>query len=244
MDDPRFRSPVDLPLPSKQSPIPLIDRPASQCSSSRPRVPFPRLRRDLGLELQGVQTKSQVSTPCYTARQESVVDQEDNNSKRTPSPSHSDLEASEEPEDVSPVNLYKRLMTIKKEFTPDMAALGKEFDLEKNRVKRKAYRANHTCEQKQEVLAKWKEFMKETSSNIPFFEYFEKHFEWHKKNCFVTKTNWTKEDTKEVVRSSHPPLDKITFKHKKANVVASPFQQPTSEEVVVSKVITQNKYTN
>ena len=244
MDDPRFRSPVDLPLPSKQSPIPLIDRPASQCSSSRPRVPFPRLRRDLGLELQGVQTKSQVSTPCYTARQESVVDQEDNNSKRTPSPSHSDLEASEEPEDVSPVNLYKRLMTIKKEFTPDMAALGKEFDLEKNIVKRKAYRANHTCEQKQEVLAKWKEFMKETSSNIPFFEYFEKHFEWHKKNCFVTKTNWTKEDTKEVVRSSHPPLDKITFKHKKANVVASPFQQPTSEEVVVSKVIAQNNYTN
>ena len=135
-------------------------------------------------------------------------------------------------------------MTIKKEFTPDMAALGKEFDLEKNRVKRKAYRANHTCEQKQEVLAKWKEFMKETSSNVPFFEYFENHFEWHKKNCFVTKTNWTKEDTKEVVRSSHPPLDKITFKHKKANVVASPFQQPTSEEVVVSKVIAQNNYTN
>ena len=56
-------------------------------------------------------------------------------------------------------------MTIKKEFTPDMAALGKEFDLEKNRVKREAYKANHTREQKQEVLAKWKEFMKETSSN-------------------------------------------------------------------------------
>ena len=61
-------------------------------------------------------------------------------------------------------------MTIKKEFTPDMAALGKEFDLEKNRVKREAYRANHTREQKQEVLAKWKEFMKKTSSNVPFFE--------------------------------------------------------------------------
>ena len=30
-------------------------------------------------------------------------------------------------------------MTIKKEFTPDMAALGKEFDLERNRVKREAY---------------------------------------------------------------------------------------------------------
>ena len=135
-------------------------------------------------------------------------------------------------------------MTIKKEFTLDMAALGKEFDLEKNRVKREAYRANHTREQKKEVLAKWREFMKEISSNVPFFEYFENHFEWHKKNCVVIKTNWTKEDPKEVVQSSHPPLDKITFKHKKTDVVASPFQHPTSEEVVVSKVIAQNNHTN
>ena len=118
-----------------------------------------------------------------------------------------------------------------------MTLLGKEFDLERNRVKREAYRANHTREQKQEFLVKWKEFMKEISSNVPFFEYFENHFEWHKKNCVVTKTNWTKEDTKEVVRSNHPTLDKITFKHKKADVVASRFQQPTSEEVVVSKII-------
>ena len=125
-----------------------------------------------------------------------------------------------------------------------MAALGKEFDQKKNRVKREAYRANYTREQKKEVLAKWKEFMKETSSNVPFFEQFENYFEWHNQSCVVTKTNWTKEDTKEVVRSNHPPLDKITFKHKKADVVASPFQQPTSEEVVVSKVIAQNNYTN
>ena len=181
--------------------------------------------RDLGLELQGVQTKSQVSTPCYTARQESVVDQEDNNSRKTPSPSHSNLEAPHEQlDDESPVDPYKGLMTIKKEFTLDMAALGKEFDLEKNRVKREAYRANHTWEQKKEVLEKWREFMREIASNVPFFEYFENHFEWHKKNCVVTKTNWMKEDTKEVVRSSHPPLDKITFKYKKADVIASPFQ--------------------
>ena len=86
--------------------------------------------------------------------------------------------------------------------------------------------------------------MKEISSNVPFFEYFENHFEWHKKSCIVTKINWTKEETKEVVRSSHPPFKKITFKHKKDDVVASPFQQLTSEEVVVSKVIVQNNYTN
>ena len=129
----------------------------------------------------------------------------------------------EEPGDEQLVDLYKGLMDIKKEFTPDLVALGKEVDLKKNRVRRDAYRANHTLERKKKVLAKWIEFMKEISSNVPFFEYFENHFEWHKKSCVVTKTNWTKEETKEVVRSSHPPLEKITFKHKKIDVVASPF---------------------
>ena len=47
-----------------------------------------------------------------------------------------------------------QLMVIRKEFTPDLVALGKEFDLEKNKVKREAYRANHTKEQKKEVLEK------------------------------------------------------------------------------------------
>ena len=154
------------------------------------------------------------------------------------------MEAPEEPKDEPPVDPYKGLMVIKKEFTPDLKALGKEFDLEKNRVKREAYRANHTLEQKKEVLAKWKEFMKEISNNVPFFEYFKNHFEWHKKSCVVTKTNWMKEETKEVVRSSHPPLEKITFKHKKTDVIASPFQHPTSEEAIVNKVIAQNNYTN
>ena len=149
-----------------------------------------------------------------------------------------------EPGDEQLVDLYKGLMVIKKEFTPDLVALRKEFDLKKNRVRRDAYRANHTLERKKEVLAKWKEFMKEISSNVPFFEYFKNHFEWHRKSSVVTKTNWTKEETKEVVRSSHPPLEKITFKHKKTDVVASPFQHPTSEEAIVGKVIAQNNYTN
>ena len=81
------------------------------------------------------------------------------------------MEAPEEPEDEPPVDPYKGFMVIKKEFVLDLKTLGKEFDLEKNRVKREAYKANHTLEQKREVLAKWKEFMKETSSNVPFFEY-------------------------------------------------------------------------
>ena len=47
-----------------------------------------------------------------------------------------------------------QLMVIRKEFTLDLVALGKEFDLEKNKIKREAYRANHTKEQKKEVLEK------------------------------------------------------------------------------------------
>ena len=100
-----------------------------------------------------------------------------------------------------------QLMVIRKEFTLDLVALGKEFDSEGNRVKREAYRANHTREQKIEVFEKWKEFMKEIYSNVLFFEYFENHFEWHKKSCVITKTNWTTEDNKgnkKVIRFSHP----------------------------------------
>ena len=68
-----------------------------------------------------------------------------------------------------------------------MDALTKDFNSERNRAKREAYRANHTREQKEEVLEKWKLFMKEVSSDYPFFEYFEKHFKWHKKSCVTTK---------------------------------------------------------
>ena len=77
-DEPRSRSLIDLHQPSRQSPVLLQDRPASQCSSFRSLAPFRISRRDLGLELQGVQTRSQVSTPCYTAKQDSVVNEDDN----------------------------------------------------------------------------------------------------------------------------------------------------------------------
>ena len=219
-DEPRNRSPIDLHQPSRQSPILLRDRPASQCSSSRPLAPFPKSRRELGLELQGVRTRSQVSTPCYIAKQDSVVNKDDNHSRSTPSPSHTDMEQPEPP--VEPYRDHE-IMVIKKDFKPDLVALGKEFDSKRNRVKREAYRANHTKEQKVEVFEKWQEFMKEISSNVPFFEYFESHFNWHKRSCVVTKTNWTKEETKDVVQSNHPPLEKITFKHKNIDVVASSF---------------------
>ena len=90
--------------------------------------------------------------------------------------------------------------------------------------------------------------MKEISSNVPFFEYFKNHFEWHKKSCVITKTNWTIEDTKgvkKVVRSSHPPQEAILFNHRGSeNIIASPFKYATPKEKVVKKVIEQNNYTN
>ncbi|KAL0017272.1 hypothetical protein SO802_004341 [Lithocarpus litseifolius] len=71
LDDYRPRSPIDLsrsPLPFKQPPFLLRERPNSQASFSRPLAPFPRSRIDLDPEFQGVKTRSQVSTPCYTAK--------------------------------------------------------------------------------------------------------------------------------------------------------------------------------
>ena len=76
-DQSRFRTPLDCHQPILQSPILLRVRPASQCSSSRP---LPSPRQNLDLEFQGVKTRSQVSTPCYTAKQDSVVDQHNDNS--------------------------------------------------------------------------------------------------------------------------------------------------------------------
>ena len=73
------------------------------------------------------------------------------------------------------------------EFIPDMDMLGKEFNSEKNRVKREAYRVNHTKEQKVEILEKWKIFMKEVKTDYPFFDYFEKHFQRKEKSKPLSK---------------------------------------------------------
>ena len=59
-------------------------------------------------------------------------------------------------------------MTIKKEFTPDMVALGKEFDLEKNRVKREAYKANHTRDQKKKSFGKMERIHERDIQQCPF----------------------------------------------------------------------------
>ena len=144
--EPRSRSLVDLHQPFRQLTILLRDRLASQCSSSRNLAPFPRSRRDLGPEFQGVKTHSQVSTPCYIAKQDSVANQEDDStsqdSQKPPSPSRTDMRNPFQPETETDY----QLLVLRKEFTLDMDALTKEFNSERNRVKREAYRANHTSE--------------------------------------------------------------------------------------------------
>ena len=75
--EPRSRS-IDLRQPFRQSAILLRDRPASQCSSSRMRTS----RGNLGAQFQGVKDHSQVSTPCYTARQDSGADQEEDSNSQ------------------------------------------------------------------------------------------------------------------------------------------------------------------
>ena len=119
---------MDLRPPFRQPTILLKDRPASQCSSSRTRAPFPTSRKDLGTQFQGVKDHSQVSTPCYTAKQDSVADQEeDSNSQdslKPPSPSGSDFRnpIQQEPE------YDHQLLVLTKEFIPDMDMLEKEFN--------------------------------------------------------------------------------------------------------------------
>ena len=76
-DQSRFRFPLDLHQPKMQSPMLLKDRSGSQCSSSRP----PPHTKNLDSKLQGVKTRSQISTPCYTTKQESVADKDENHSQ-------------------------------------------------------------------------------------------------------------------------------------------------------------------
>ena len=97
---------------------------------------------------------------------------------------------------------------VLKEFVPDMDMLEKDFKSEQNRVRREVYRANHTKEQKIEVLEKWKLFMKEVKTDYPFFEYFEKHFKW--KNKPPSKDMPSKRvrcSTQEVEKSVSPSLE-------------------------------------
>ena len=118
--------------------------------------------------IQGVKIRSQVSTPCYTARQESVAEEEENHGPS--SPTQLDFEQPEPP-------VGHQLNVMKKDFIPDHKSLGDDFDLKANKVKREAYKENHTKEQKIEVYTRWQESMKEISANIPFVEYFENHFD-------------------------------------------------------------------
>ena len=74
-----------------------------------------------------------------------IVNQDDDNSKKTPSLSKTNMEQPDHESQDEPYIDHK-LLVLKKDFTPNQVALGKELDLEKNRAKREAYKANHTKE--------------------------------------------------------------------------------------------------
>ena len=83
-------------------------------------------RRDLGVQLQGVRANSQLSTPCYTAKEDSIVDEQDDLEQSPPSPSITDME---QPPDQEPLNT----MVLTKEFVPNLEELGKDFNSEEDR---------------------------------------------------------------------------------------------------------------
>ena len=130
-------------------------------------------RRDLGVQLQGVRANSQLSTPCYTAKEDSIVDEQDDREQSPPSPSITDME---QHPDQEPLNI----MVLTKEFDPDLEELGKDFTSEENKAKRAAYKANYTREQKQKVYDAWVLFMRDLSRNVPFFIYFKRYYGQHK----------------------------------------------------------------
>ena len=121
---------------------------------------------------------------------------------------------------------------VLKEFVPDMNMLEKEFNSEQNRVRRETYRANHTKEQKIEVLEKWKLFMKEVKTDYPFFEYFEKHFKWKKENKTPSKDMPSKR-----VRCSTQKVEKPFFPSPETNVSkALKFDQESPSSPISHKV--------
>ena len=103
--------------------------------------------------------------------------------------------------------------------------LEKEFNSEKNRIKREAYRANHTKEQKVEVLEKWKSFMKEVKTDYPFSEYFEKHFHWQKRNFVKTKL-----PAKDILPKKARKVEKLVSPSPNINVLEAYMSSGSSNE--------------
>ncbi|KAL0017284.1 hypothetical protein SO802_004353 [Lithocarpus litseifolius] len=87
---------------------------------------------DLNLDLDFVQQ-------LVDAKQDSVVDQDDDNSQKVGSPLGTDMEDPYQDDGIKDYDL----MILKKDFKADMDLLGKEFDLEKNLAKKTAYRQPH-----------------------------------------------------------------------------------------------------
>ena len=92
-----------------------------------------------------------------------------------------------------------------------------------------------------------KKKMNQLKKHILFFDFLENYYvskdevSKHHLNV-IKKSNFVKED-KTIVRSSHPPLEKVLLTCKKTEVKASPFKIANVDTPLYS-IIEQNNFTN
>jgi len=195
-------------------------------------------RRDLELKkelrklkLKGIQTTSQVSHPCYTADTQ-LEDEESQEGNASPTESDFVVETVVDPQ----------LCTMRKPFEINFDLLNKDFEIETNLERRKAYKERFNLEQKKEILSHFKKHISEIEMHISYFNFVDEFYPVDNQVQTISKEKWVKEDNT-VVSSSHPPQETIVFQHRTTTVKASPFKV-TSKNTDVKKVIEQVNYTN
>jgi hypothetical protein len=183
------------------------------------------------LKLKGVQMTSQVSHPCYTADTH-LEDEESQEGNASPTESDFIVETTVDP----------KLCTMRKPFEIDFDLLNKDFELEANLERRKAYEERFILEQKKGILSHFKKHISEIEMHISYFDFVDEFYPVENQVQTIFKEKWVKEDNT-VVSSSHPPQETIVFQHRTTTVKASPFKV-SSENTDVKKVIEQANYTN
>jgi hypothetical protein len=131
---------------------------------------------------------------------------------------------------------------MRKPFEIDFDLLNKDFELEANLERRKAYKEIFNLEQKKGILSHFKKHISEIEMHISYFDFVDEFYPVENQVQTISKEKWVKEDNT-VVSSSHPPQETIVFQHRTTTVKASPFKV-ASENTDVKKVIEQANYTN
>lgn len=114
-----------------------------------------------------------------------------------------------------------------------------DFNSKENKSKRHQFRENHSPEEREKVVKKWKKFVIKEKLNITFYKWYSNYYV---KCNVLTKTQWIKED-KTKVSSSHPPVETIIIPVKNEFITASPFKDPDGKKDE-KRIVEQNNYTN